>query len=234
MAPRSIHTHPHTHTHTHTHTHRATWTQWWMKSGIGNRLTITVKTLEGFHVLFVSLNINFLKNVGDLTKNKFQFIQIIWDIMRIFPECWQSQTEQPFQAFALTPKPPPSPSPQGFLASLAARSSAPAVRKHWLSLAARPRLVTGQRRSEGHFSVNLLNYLFSSRLRIGVELCLRLGETLDPLHLLTWLILNHMSRAFHANSWEFEELVLTGEAVRIPGSRSAGPQLYLGTGEGQL
>lgn len=117
--------------------------------------------------------------------------------MQIFPECWQSWTEQAFQAFALTPKPPPSPSPQGFLASLAARSSAPAVRKHWLSLAARPRLVTGQRRSEGHFSVTLLNNLFSSRLRMGLELSLRLGETLGPFHFLTWRIPNHMSRAFH-------------------------------------
>lgn len=44
--------------------------------------------------------------------------------------------------------------------ALAARSWAPAMQKHQLSLAARPRLVTGQRRSEGHFSVNISNYFF--------------------------------------------------------------------------
>lgn len=44
--------------------------------------------------------------------------------------------------------------------ALAARSWAPAMQKHQLSLAARPRLVTGQRRSEGHFGVNISNYFF--------------------------------------------------------------------------
>lgn len=40
------------------------------------------------------------------------------------------------------------------------------------------------------------------------------------------------SRAFQANSREFEELLLTREEARSPGSRSAKPLLYLGSEEG--
>ena len=121
--------------------------------------------------------------------------------------------------------------PQASWLAVAARSSAAAVRKHQLSLAARPRLVTGQRRSEGHFSVNILNYLFSNMLQMGVETCLRLGETLHLSHFLPGLIPKCV-QGFPSKLQGIWEFVLTGEEARSPGSRSAGPQLDLGSWEG--
>lgn len=57
---------------------------------------------------------------------------------------------------------------------------------------------------------------------MGVEMCLRPGETLDTFHFSTWHIPKHIFRAFLTNSREFEELVLMGEEASGPGSQSTG------------
>lgn len=79
-----------------------------------------------------------------------------------------------------------------------------------LSLAARPRLVTGQRRSDVPVSVNISNYMFFRQTETGGR------ESLDPCHCPTWVTPKHI-QGFPCKLQEIWEVVSSKR--RSKGSR---------------
>lgn len=68
--------------------------------------------------------------------------------------------------------------------------------------------------------MNLSNSFFLGKLRMGVEMCLKFEETLVPILFPYLAHAKNTSRAFHANSREFEELLLMREGAQAAGQQS--------------